>query len=116
MRQKVVFHIDEMLKWKLLLHNVKNLLSSYTDSASEVDVEVLANGEAVQAYVLDGDDSLKSHMDVLSNSGVVFAACNNALTGYHIPKEQLLAFIRIVPAGVRELIDRQAEGYAYIKP
>lgn len=116
MCQKVVFHIDEMQKWKLLLHNAKNLLSSYADPASETAVEVLANGEAVQAYVFGFDNSLESHMQALSDSGVAFVACNNALAGYRISKEQLISFVIIVPAGVRELVDKQTDGFAYIKP
>ncbi len=116
MLQKVIFHIDELQKWKLLLHNVKNLLSSYENESSEVKIEVLANGEAVQAYASGFDESLTGKMENLSQRGVNFVACNNALTAYKIQKEQLSSFVIIVPAGVRELVDKQSDGYAYIKP
>ena len=116
MKQKVLFHVDEMERWKLLLHNVKNLLSSYDANDAGVLIEVVANGEAVKAYIQEDGNSLRNKMESLAESGVLFAACNNALTGWKIAKEHLFPFVNVVPAGVRELVDRQTEGYAYIKP
>ena len=55
MSQQVVFHIDEAQKWRLLLHNVKNLLASYSDATETITIEVLANAEAVDGYVLNTD-------------------------------------------------------------
>lgn len=34
----------------------------------------------------------------------------------NITKEQIASFVTIVPAGVLELAEKQAQGYAYIKP
>lgn len=116
MNPRVIFHIDEMQKWRLLLHNVRNLLSSYGEAASEVTIEVLANAEAVKGYVRDEEAGLLERMEALHQKSVVFTACNNALQGQNIPREQIFAFVIVVPAGVRELTDRQMDGYAYIKP
>ena len=52
----------------------------------------------------------------LSNLGVNFVACNNAMKAMGIEQKQLTPFVKIVLVGVLELIERQAEGYAYIKP
>ena len=116
MSQKVVFHVDESQKWRLLLHNVKNLLASYSVAPETVAIEVLANAEAVDGYVLNVDAMVQAHMQTLFESGVSFIACNNALTGRNISKESILPFIKIVPSGVRHLVDQQTAGYAYIKP
>ena len=48
--------------------------------------------------------------------GVKFVACNNALNIFDIKKENVIHFVGIVPAGVVELVKKQREGYAYIKP
>jgi intracellular sulfur oxidation DsrE/DsrF family protein len=116
MHPRAIFHIDEMQKWRLLLHNVRNLLSSYDDTDLRVTIEVLANSEAVRGYVLDGEAGLQERMEALHEKNVIFTACNNALQGQNIQREQLFAFVNVVSAGVRELTDRQMEGYAYIKP
>ena len=116
MHQQVVFHIDETQKWRLLLHNVKNLLVSYSDAPETVSIEVLANAEAVDAYVLNADVAVQAHMQTLFENGVSFLACNNALTGRNIFKESILPYVKVVPSGVRHLVDQQTNGYAYIKP
>lgn len=110
---KVIFHVDELDKWKLLLKNVSNLLDAI--DVNEYSIEVLANSEAVKFY----DSNFNSDISVIQNlnsNGVKFVACNNALTANNIKKENLIYFIEVVPVGVLELINKQSEGYAYIKP
>ena len=114
MRAKVIFHINEPDKWPGLLSNVNNLLRSYEGQTSDPVIEVLANGAAVPAYLSDGQHV--PVMEKLAGQKVRFAACNNSLKGQGIAADRLASFVSIVPAGVRELADRQTEGYAYIKP
>ena len=109
MRIGVIFHIDENSKWNLLLNNVQNLISS-----GEYDIEVLANGEAVAAYAEHDAEFEKRTAELARN--VQFAACNHSLTGRKISREKLPPFVKVVPSGVQELVQKQSEGYAYIKP
>ena len=114
-KYKVIFHIDEISKWKLLLANVSNLLTAVGNE--NFIVEVLANSEAVKYF----DTTLNlatgiNIMEDLHTKGVKFVACNNALKIYNIEKINIINFVSIVPAGVLELVERQHEGYAYIKP
>lgn len=110
---KVIFHVDEIDKWKLLLKNVTNLLDVI--DVNEYSIEVLANSEAVKFYDYNFNSDIKV-MEDLNINGVKFLACNNALTANKIKKEDLIYFIEVVPVGVLELINKQSEGYAYIKP
>ncbi len=109
-RLRVLFHIDEIEKWNLTLTNVKNFLNGREDS----DILVVANSIAVKGYMPSFElfDTIKE----LSSKGVVFSACNNALKGNSMVKEDIGEFIEIVPAGVIEIAERQGEGYAYIRP
>jgi hypothetical protein len=43
-------------------------------------------------------------------------ACNNLLIGVNIQRSELLPFVNVVPIGVKELIEKQLDGFAYIKP
>lgn len=114
-KHKVVFHIDEMTKWKLTLGNVSNLLSARSDR--DILIEVVANAEAVSAYVNTTENSEHlDKIDVLIQKGVQFVACNNALNAFKIEPASLFPKVEIVNAGVEELVIRQHEGYAYIKP
>ncbi len=109
---KVVFHIDEPEKWKLLLGNVQNLIHA----VDEVDsVVVVANSTAVKSY-LKTEPGPGNRMQKLADQNVRFCACNNALNGLNIAPDQLMPFVEIVPAGVKEIVDLQMQGYAYLKP
>ncbi len=55
-------------------------------------------------------------MEELNKKGVVFSACNNALKGNNINPENIGEFVKIIPAGVIEIAEKQMEGYAYIRP
>ena len=55
-------------------------------------------------------------MLLTSKLGVHFIACRNSLVGNKIDEKLLPNFVEVVPSGVTELIKKQAEGYAYIKP
>ncbi len=113
MSVNVVFHIDEKEKWKLLIGNVKNLCR--TINTRESRVEILVNSLAVE-LLKKGRSSSSRELNELNRSGVKICACRNSLEGMDINPDDLYDFIHIVPIGVRELIDRQADGFAYIKP
>jgi len=112
---KVIFHIDEMTPWKLLLGNVRNLLNGFNEET--IDVIVLANSQAVHGYLnQETNDTYIIEMKELSSNGVSFVACNNSLKANQINNEELLEFVKIVPSGVVFLVKKQSEEYAYIKP
>lgn len=112
---KAIFHVDEPEKWGLLLANVSNLLNDL--GKDNIEIIVLANAAAVGNYVPDQDnDKVLTQLDELSQEGVIFKACRNALAANKIDEVILPKVIEVVPAGVTELVRKQAEGYGYIKP
>ena len=112
--KKVVFHIDEMSKWELLLNNVQNLLNVLGQDG--VQTAVLANSEAVAFYESETSSEAFGRMRRLAGLGVSFLACSIALRGMKISPERLPDCVRIVPSGVVELVGLQERGYAYVKP
>ena len=112
----VVFHIDELSKWGLLLKNVANLISAYGELPRPAAIEVVANAQAVEGYLHSGTGGLGARMASLQGQSVRFVACGNALRERGIGRKDLFSFVEVVPAGVRELVERQGEGYAYLKP
>lgn len=112
MNYRVIFHVDELSKWDLALKNVANLLDQPQGRAARV--AVLANSEAVRGYL--AQSAFVGPMLKLNDLGVVFSACNNSLNALGIDRADLPHWVQVVPAGVLELVERQAEGYAYIKP
>jgi len=106
-----VFHVDEAAKWSLALTNLDNILNEVGEEKAKL--EIVGNAEAVKGFL---DPSLTSRMEALNSRGVRFVACRNALNAFHVEPASLPGFIQVVPAGVVEVIRKQSEGYAYVKP
>lgn len=116
MEVKAVFHIDWDQEENLVMAitNITNLLKIVP--TGEASICVLANGPAVKLFQHEKASGYVSDIQGLSDRGVHFRLCNNALNHFGIAGEKLIGPCEIVPAGIMELIRLQAEGYAYIKP
>lgn len=111
---KVIYHVDENEKWQLCLGNVRNMLNYGKENQIVFEIEILANSVAV--LKLKRESEWESTIHELLEDGVVIAACQNALNAQKIVKDDLIDRITVVPAGVVELVIKQNEGFAYIKP
>jgi uncharacterized protein len=114
--RKVVFHLDrvEEDRLTLALENIKNLFKEV--SHEQCRVSMVANGKAVKLFHKDIVGKHAADMEDLHKLRVRFMACRNAMAKNKIEKSDLLPVCEVVPAGILELIDLQAQGYAYIKP
>ncbi|MCR3921681.1 MAG: DsrE family protein [Firmicutes bacterium] len=113
-----IFHIDESENWKITLANVQNMLAYAKQTEQKFFIEVLVNSIAVKQLKKDATASSGINgplMELLKND-VDIVACRNALNLYEIEAQELISGVRIVPAGVVELVVKQNEGFAYIKP
>jgi intracellular sulfur oxidation DsrE/DsrF family protein len=113
MQIKAVFHIDEIEKWKLLIGNVQNLIKVLP--AKSFEIVIVANSVAVKEYLIK-NSIFSNELKELSSSGIKICACKNALNSLKINQDEIFEFITIVPVGVKEIIEKQLEGFAYIKP
>lgn len=107
---KVVFHINENKKWSTVLNNVLNLLEE--GKGQVISIEVVANGEAVLAYI-ENDHLIAMHEMV--EKGVRFSSCQKSMDAQNVKKEMLHPFIKVIPSGVLRLVECQTADYAYIK-
>ena len=122
----VIVHVNEIERWPIALNNIRNLLNDA--GAANVRVELVANGPAVLFYADETAERIPSIPDIvlyrqgvqdmhtLYDKGIRFIACANALKMTNIAQAQLLPFVDVVPAGITEIVKKQAEGYAYVKP
>ncbi len=114
MQYKVIFHVDELAKWNLVLSNLSNLVNAL--KVGDFQVDVLANSEAVRYYESQDSHQDFFKMEKLAQTGVRFVACNNSLRAQKLNPDDLFNFVEIVPVGVLELIEKQQLGFAYIRP
>ncbi|MEA4853118.1 MAG: DsrE family protein [Christensenella sp.] len=115
---KILFHIDKPQRWKLVLENAANSLYEGKITGEKIQIEVVANSAAVlQLSQKNADqEDLSAQIIALAENTVVFAACRNAMENHRVFPQDLFPCVKIVPAGVVEIAQRQTDGYAYIKP
>jgi intracellular sulfur oxidation DsrE/DsrF family protein len=113
-RQKVVFQVSDADpgKWNLTLNNARNVQQDL--GAANVDIEVVAYGPGIGMLKLESP--VANRVKEALATGVKVVACENTLTNMKLTKADMLPSLGYVPAGVVELMQRQREGYAYIRP
>ena len=113
-RQKVIFHVGDAdpAKWTVALNNVFNARKD--PGAENVDIEVVAIGAGIRMPKLESQEGGRIAEAV--KGGIKVVACGNSMQGQQVTREDVLPGIGYVPAGVVELMQRQREGYAHIRP
>ncbi|MGL5414826.1 MAG: DsrE family protein [Clostridium sp.] len=110
---KLLIHVGEVDKWKTAIGNAKNAKKIKEDC----DIEIVSNSASVIALkekiaknlgLLDGFQELK-------DLNVRIKACNNSLKTFDLKKEELLEEVIIVKAAVIEIMEKQQEGYSYLR-
>lgn len=109
----VVVHLDESdeVKHEALVRNVGNLVD---DVGDDVTVEVVVHGPGIGFCLSDSPDA--GAVQSLLQRGVVVAACENTLHMKEIDRASLAPGVVTVASGVGELVRKQHEGWAYVRP
>ncbi len=115
MKYDLLVHVDlpDETRMGMALTNITNY--NIALKGQDYTVVVLANSGAAQ-FMKHTNNPHAGSMAELNAAGVSFRVCQNAMNKAGITKEDLLDFVHIVPAGIVEIVDRQRDGFAYIKP
>jgi intracellular sulfur oxidation DsrE/DsrF family protein len=113
-RNKVVIQVSDADpgKWNLALNNARNLQADL--GAANVDIEVVAYGPGIGMLKLES--TVGGRVDEATAAGVKVVACEITMKGQKLSRADMLNGIGYVPAGVVELMSRQQQGWAYIRP
>ncbi len=113
-RGKVIFQVsdNDPGKWNLALNNAKNVQQDL--GAKNVDIEIVAYGPGIGMLKLES--TVGNRVGEAIASGVKVVACENTMTSQKLTRQDMLGKIGYVKAGVVELMRRQRQGYAYIRP
>jgi intracellular sulfur oxidation DsrE/DsrF family protein len=80
---------------------------------------VVTHGPELRVFAKENYEKYQATIDKLaelSDMGVDFRMCNNAMTAAGYQAEDMHGFITVVPAGFPEIAYLQTQGYAYINP
>ena len=99
-------------KWRLALNNARNVQQDL--GAANVEIEVVAYGPGIGMLKLDSETS--GGVSQAMKEGVKVVACENTMRNQKIARGEMLGGIGYVNAGVVEIMQKQREGWSYIRP
>lgn len=119
---RLVIHVDEndAQRMNLALNNAKNVTKYYRAKGEDVEIEIVAYGPGL--HMLRADTSpVKTRIVAFAATyeNVSFRSCGNTLKGMtrkEGKKPPLLDIAEGVPSGVVHLMERQEEGWSYLRP
>jgi intracellular sulfur oxidation DsrE/DsrF family protein len=113
-KQKLVIQVSDAdpKKWALALNNAANVQEDV--GKENVDIEIVAYGPGLGMLKLDSE--VGGRVKTAIDDGVKVVACENTMHKQQLSQSDMLPDLGYAKAGVVELMSRQAEGYAYIRP
>ena len=111
---KVVFQVSDAdpARWNLALNNARNVMADL--GRDNVAIEVVAYGPGIG--MLKKDSAVGPRVAEAMAAGMSVVACGNTMRNQKITREDMLPGIGYVEAGVVQLMKRQREGFAYVRP
>lgn len=103
---------NDPAKWQMALINAKNVQKAY--GGSKVAIEIVAYGPGLN--MLLADSPVAPSLSAAAESGVKLLACGSTMEMMHTTRQQLNHAVGIVPMGITEIMQRQREGYSYVRP
>ena len=113
-QNRVVVQVSDAdpAKWNLALNNARNLQADL--GGANVEIEIVAYGPGIG--MLKSDSVVGNRIGEALGSGVKVAACEVTMRSQKLAKADMLDGIAYVPSGVVELMQKQQQGWAYIRP
>ena len=113
-RNRIVVQVSDAdpAKWNLALNNARNLQTDL--GPANVDIEIVAYGPGIG--MLKAESLVANRIDEALGTGVKIVACENTMRNAKLSKDDMLHGIGYVGAGVIEIMQRQQQGWAYLRP
>lgn len=113
-KSKMVIQVSDnnAATWNLALNNAKNIQKDV--GKDNVDLEIVAFGPGIN--MLKADSEVANRIDEAIEAGVQVLACQNTMRNQKLSKEDMNGKVNYVSSGVVEILRRQEQGYAYLRP
>lgn len=112
-KYRVIFQVSngDPRGWNQALNNTLALTKNA--GKANVDIRIVANGAGIG--MLKAGSPSAERVAAALKIGVKVLACGETMKALLLEKEDMLADIGYVPGGIIEILDRQNEGWRYIK-
>lgn len=111
--EKIVIQVSDAdpRTWNQALNVVKNLQQVY---GKGTQIEVVAFGNGIGMVKMDSE--VGNRIGETLQSGAQVYACENTMRARKLSRDDMLGKIGYVSAGVVEIIDKQRQGWATLRP
>ena len=100
----------DTLEHKMLVKQLKNLY----DASPTTEVEVVCFGPGLD-FLVPGRSIMPAKVTEFAGKGIRFIACENTMKDRKVERSQLLTEATTVPAAITHLMERQEDGWSYVK-
>ncbi len=110
---KIVFDVTstDQNTHQTTMRHVKAMASSYPNS----QFEVVVYGGAIDMVLKNQSSVAEDIINFKGHENVTFKVCNGTMLRKNISENMLLPGIDVVPDGILEIVQKQSEGWGYIK-
>lgn len=110
----VVFQIstDSVQTWKVAVHNAHNLQQALLPRRARI--EIIAFGPGLR--MLLKTSPVAHALLLLHQSGVTIDACKRSVLREGLAPADISPIVHYIPSGIAEIVRREREGWAYIRP
>ncbi len=99
-------------RWTLALNNAKNFQKDL--GKDNVTIEIVAYGPGIN--MLKKDSTVAKRLEEAKAQGITVLACENTMRNKKVSRDQMHSQISYIDSGVVEIMKKQREGWAYLRP
>ena len=112
-KHRVIFHVTDDVEWKWnqALNNAANLQNVV--GKDKVQIEIVVNGPGLN--MMKFDSAVGNRMEAAIKNGIDLLACGATMKAAKVEKKDLFPGVKVVPGGVVQIMERQEQGWTYIK-
>ena len=107
--------IMQLTSGDTLVH--KNLMKQFKnmkEAAPTLQLEVVCHGPGMDMLMSDRS-TVKAKVKEFAAQGIVFLACENSIRERQLDRTKVIAEAGFVKAGIIHIVERQEQGWSYIK-
>lgn len=115
-KERVVLQVSDgnPATWQLTLNVVDNLRRGLAKRNVDAEIAIVAFGPGIQ--MLKDDTVVANRMRDSMKEGTQMVACENSMGRFKLTREIMLDKISYAEAGVIDIIEKQHQGWAVIRP
>ncbi|HEW98447.1 MAG TPA: hypothetical protein ENF37_07390 [Beggiatoa sp.] len=105
---------DSVDKLNLALNNAKNAQMAF--GPENIEIEIVVFGAGVNTLKYYAPIPIADKVKEAKYAGVRIVVCDNTMRTLKLRPSDMLPEVRYVESGVAELVEKQTEGWSYVRP